>query len=447
MNLSSLELLNEAKRHYSKSGIVAAFCLAALFGLLSFTWNSHSLTLFNGLATPLTFAVCGYLLVTLPLASGWVVEKKNLIIFLLLAAWVLVADTRSGEFLPALARDTHWLLAAFLSVSITHLFRRLDHVMGVLQFVAATCILVLLLKLLATADTHVHWLLPPVFGHIRHLGLTIGMFTILLYLPGGDSQRAKLFCRLARIAGMSLVIWSGTRASILGILIAVSIIGLLLKEKRFLIEVVTDIAIAALLSRIPPPALPDAYDIMGRAFGAKSLNELSSFRLSMWADAINWLAGHERLFLGAGGNGFARIQTMWHAQIFPPDHIQPHNIVVQILTDWGIPGLALSLALMFSILLGSVKCLCADASRSLAFGALGYIFVTSMFDATLYHLEFLMYFSTIMGVIKASNQTGIKADTVCIPKGIVVAVLISVIGIHLSVAEYRIGLPWYFPTR
>ncbi|MGZ8174561.1 MULTISPECIES: O-antigen ligase family protein [Methylobacter] len=450
MNPGSSELLNEARKYCTKSEIVAVFCLAALFGLVTFAWKSHSVSIFNGLATPLTFAVCGYLLVTLPLASGWVVEKKHLVIVLLLSTWILIADTQSGQFLPALARDTHWLLAALLAVSISRLFRRLDHVMVVLQFVSATCILALLLTLFSEADTHIHWLLPPIFGHIRHLGLTIGLFTVLLYLPTGDSQMSKLFFRLSRIAGMSLVIWSGTRASILGILVALAIVGLLLKKKQFLIEAVTDIVVATLLSMIPPPAFPgdsSLYDILENTLGASSLNQASSFRLSMWADTINWLADHERLFLGAGGNGFARIQTMWHAPIFPPGHIHPHNVVVQILTDWGIPGLALSLVLIFSILLSSIGCLRADSSRALAFGALSYIFTTSMFDATLYHLEFLIYFSVIMGVITAGNQTSLKVDGIPISKSIIMATLIIVIGIHLSVTEYRIGLSWYFPTR
>ena len=102
----------------------------------------------------------------------------------------------------------------------------------------------------------------------------------------------------------------------LGILVALAIVGLLMKEKQFLIEAVTDIAVATLLSMIPPPALPGSsglFDIFGRTVRASSLDQASSLRLSMWTDTINWLADHERLFLGAGGNGFARIQTMWHA--------------------------------------------------------------------------------------------------------------------------------------
>jgi O-antigen ligase len=450
MNPSSSELRNEIRKYCTKSEIGAVFCLAALFGLLTFAWKSHSVILFNGLATPLTFAVCGYLLMTLPMASSWVVEKKNLVILLLLSTWILIADTQSGQFLPALARDTHWLLTALLAVSITPLFRRLDHVMVVFQFVSATCILALLVSLFGEPGGRIHWLRPPIFGHIRHLGLTIGLFTILLYLPGGDSQRSKLFFRLTRIAGMSLVIWSGTRASILGIFVALAIVGLLMKEKRFLIEAVSDIAVATLLSIIPPPALPGSsslFDIFGRTVLASSLNHLSSSRLEMWTDTINWLADNERLFLGVGGNGYARMQTVWHAVMSWPGHVQPHNAIVQILADWGIPGLALSLALIFSILVNSIRRPKADLSRALVFGSLAYIFVTSMFDATLYHLEFLIYFSVIMGVIIAGNQTSARVNSIRIPKSFIVVMLITVIGIHLSVTDYRIGLPWYFPTR
>ena len=122
MNPSSSELRNEIRKYCAKSDIGVVFCLAALFGLLTFAWKSHSVILFNGLATPLTFSVCGYLLMTLPMASNWIIEKKNLVILLLLSAWILFADTQSGQFLPALARDTHWLLVALLAVSISSCF-------------------------------------------------------------------------------------------------------------------------------------------------------------------------------------------------------------------------------------------------------------------------------------------------------------------------------------
>jgi len=450
MNTGSSELLNEVKKYCNKSESAVVFCLAALFGLLTFAWKSHSVTLFNGLAMPLTFVVCGYLLMTLPLASGWVVEKKNLVIILLLLTWILIADTQSGQFLPALARDTHWLLAALLAVSIAPLFRRLDHVLVVLQFVSVTCILALLVSLFGEPGGGIHYIRPPIFGHIRHLGLTIGLFTILLYLPGGDSQRSKLFFRLTRIAGMSLVIWSGTRASMIGILAALVITGFLIKEKQFLIEAVSDITVATLLSTIPPPAIPgdsSLWDLWRITFGANSINQASSSRLSMWVGTLGWLADHERLFWGGGGNGFARIQTMWHAAIYPAGHVQPHNAIVQILSDWGIPGLALSLTLILSILADSIRCLNTEPSRVLAFGSLAYIFVTSMFDATLYHLEFLIYFSVVMGMIIAGNPSSAEANSICIPKSFIVVMLIAVIGIHLSVTDYRIGLPWYFPTR
>ena len=144
MNPGSSELLNEIRKYCTKSEIGAVFCLAALFGLLTFAWKSHSVILFNGLATPLTFAVCGYLLMTLPMASSWVVEKKNLVI--VIVAVDVDPDCRYSvrPIFAGACRDTHWLLAALLAVSITPVFRRLDHVMVVLQFVSATCILALL---------------------------------------------------------------------------------------------------------------------------------------------------------------------------------------------------------------------------------------------------------------------------------------------------------------
>jgi hypothetical protein len=37
-------------------------------------------------------------------------------------AWVILSDALSGEFLPALARDVHWLILPLLVVLYTRLF-------------------------------------------------------------------------------------------------------------------------------------------------------------------------------------------------------------------------------------------------------------------------------------------------------------------------------------
>ena len=88
----------------NKAACRQALIVFGLFALLWFSWASHSRTLFNGLASPLFFALAAYLVV---LATQYklAVSPRSLLLFLLFAAWVVFTDARSGEFLPALAMD------------------------------------------------------------------------------------------------------------------------------------------------------------------------------------------------------------------------------------------------------------------------------------------------------------------------------------------------------
>lgn len=448
MKSLSSALFEEFQTLLKKSDLLGIISLVALFWLITFAWKSHAVTLFNGLATPLSFAVCAYLLMILSFSSEWQVKKNSLSIFLLLTVWILFVDTRSGQALPALARDTNWLLAMLLCLSFPAMLRQSAHLVMTLRLAASFCIVTVLITLFNNAYAYDNWHHPPIFGHIRHLGLSIGFFTLLLYLPEEDHRGSKLFFRLIRIGGLSLVIWSGTRASMLGIAIGITVCGLLVRKKQFWFEVLADVAVAAILSSLPPQALPGAsnlVDTTARTLQGSNLNQVSSSRVSMWTDTLHWLYDNGRLLNGVGGNGFARMQTLWQAEIKPAGHVQPHNLVIQILSDWGIIGLTLFSAL----LLVTARTIFATAewnrARIVALGTLIYLLVSSMFDASMYHLEFLVYFSVASGFLLSGTPP--KTAVIFIPKVLPAIVLIGVIGIHLAVTDHRIGLSWYFPTH
>lgn len=157
-----------------------ALIILGLFALLWFSWASHSRTLFNGLASPLFFALATYLVV---LATQYriAVTPRSLALFSLFAAWAVFADARSGEFLPALAMDSHWFILPLATLLIAQVFREYPLAFQAIRVGAALCIINLISTMLVNAEWYDTWHYPPIFGHIRHLGLSIGFLTILLF--------------------------------------------------------------------------------------------------------------------------------------------------------------------------------------------------------------------------------------------------------------------------
>lgn len=414
--------------------------ILGLFALFWFSWASHSLTLFNGLATPLFFALAAYLVV---LASQYkiAVRPRSLFLFALFAAWAVFADSRSGEFLPALAMDSHWFTLPLATLLMAQVFREFPLAFQAIRVGAAICIINLLLAIYLDAEWHFNWHYPPIFGHIRHLGLSIGFLTILLFSKTEVEGWASLFFRFSRILGVALVFWSGTRASVLAwsFGIAVFIYADRNWAKTLLIDCIAGIA----LSFIPEPAFPGS-GMFWRTLGAKSADALSSSRLAIWQSTLSGLTDIGRLWTGVGGNGFARLQVMHGAVISSPGHVQAHNGIVQSICDWGLTGLILLGSFFYQSTLRPIV-----ASRKnndpTALAGIVFILVTGMLDATLYHLEHLIYLAVSIAYL-ISQKKPEESKKIVIPAPLVIALLLWQALIHTQTFDYRIGLFWYFRT-
>jgi hypothetical protein len=103
------------------------------------------------------------------------------------------------------------------------------------------------------AEWYDNWHYPPIFGHIRHLGLSVGFLTILLFARTESSALVGAFFRIARILGLALVFWSGTRASILAWLCCMVIFVILDRSwlKTLLIDTATACQRNALIDTLP----------------------------------------------------------------------------------------------------------------------------------------------------------------------------------------------------
>lgn len=413
-----------------------------LFGLLWFSWSSHAVTLFNGLASPLFFALAAYLVF---LASQYrvSVSRSSLALFMLFGAWVIFVDARSGEFLPALAIDSHWLVLPLACLLIAEVFREYPRTFEVVQIGAALCIINLLLTLFSRAEWYDNWHYPPIFGHIRHLGLSIGFLTVILFTRTAATRSVSLFFRLSRILGLALVFWSGTRAAILAWILCIAVF--IYTDRSWAKILLVDSASAIALSLIPTPPLPNLPSVLGRSFGAASADAVTSFRLAIWQSTLAGLNDIGKLWTGVGGNGFARLQVMHEVVISARGHIQAHNIIVQCICDWGLVGLMLIVSFFYTSTMRPM--IAGDTHNNpTALAGVVYLLITGLFDATLYHLEHLTYLAIALAYL-FSQRRAEDSGSIAVPTPIVISLITGLTLSHIQALDYRIGLFWYFPTQ
>lgn len=430
-----------------------ALIILGLFALFWFSWASHSRTLFNGLATPLFFALAAYLVV---LASQYriAVSPLSLLLFSLFATWAVFTDSRSGEFLPALAIDSHWFILPLATLLMAQAFREFPLAFLAIRVGAALCIINLLLTMAVNAEWHENWHWPPIFGHIQHLALSIGFLSILLFAKNEMAGRVAVFFRLSRILGLALVFWSGSRSSLLAL--ACSMAVFIYCDRRWAKILLIDSIAAIALSLVPDPPFPKVAGVLPRFLGGERLrsldavtaDSLSSMRLTIWESLLSSLNAVGRLWTGVGGNSTARLQVMHGAVMNLPGHIRhvhAHNIIVQSICDWGLVGLTLLTGFFYQ---STLRPIIADRKNNdpTALAGIVYLLVTGMFDATLYHLEHLIYLAIALAWLISQKPTQ-DARKMAIPAPAVIAYLLGLALLHTQTLDYRIGLYWYFPTQ
>jgi O-antigen ligase len=288
----------------------------------------------------------------------------------------------------------------------------------------------------------------PVFNHVRHLGLSIGFMVAVLCVPAPGVARPALqiLIRVARIAGFAMVAWSGTRSAMLGVLVAVAVVCLASRTGR--IALIADLVIGIGLSTLfePQDATKGLLNAVTRTSSTGSLDQVSSMRLSMWVTTVQAMIEHGRLWTGLGGNGFMSLQVHLGGQVVPPDHIQPHNFLIQALSDWGVVGLALVAALIACIGKTVQRC---EKSAMLAIGLSGaaYIIVSGQLDATMYHLEHLIYFAVSLGIAASATVFCSPPHYHTMSVSNIRIILAGLTIVHLMSLDHRNAIAWYFPTN
>jgi O-Antigen ligase len=225
----------------------------------------------------------------------------------------------------------------------------------------------------------------PSATNIRQIGNVMG---ILALAPATafifrESNKTATFTVLAFMFLMTFVMWSGTRGSLLGFGIAVSIAGWQnrksIRSSRLLSLILLSL-LALLISLIFPTPAPEFGMI--RVAESFSSGDAASGRLQMWQTTIE--AIRNMPFFGYGAGTFrSNMASAWSFG-YPYNH--PHNFVLQFVYDWGVIGGGLALMLLarfgFAILTSDQG---TDEERFLSISGFVALIVMALIEGTLFH--------------------------------------------------------------
>lgn len=370
---------------------------AALFlALFIYSWKSVGWTRFDGLDTPLFLALSGFCLWQLarfPLELA----KAAILPYILWLSWVVFSDFYSLRFAAGFARDAHWLILPLFASICARLFRDDGRLIPLLRLGAAGSLIYIALHLVFfPSPPSASWLIEPVFGHVRHLCMAVGLLLVWLYDDAhlGPAGRALLVA--GRFTGLVILLWTGGRGAPIALALALGAFFALhapsrKRLPRYLIELVLAFVASEIVSL--GSDRHGWFSGLYRTISAESVDALSSSRLTIWGNALARLAEGYTLWTGGGGNGYIRLglarQFIFH----------PHNFVLQVLTDWGIVGLLIFANYLRAVLWPLRAAAFSGPGEALGVAIIVFLAAMGMIDGGLYHLQFLVGIGIAFGLL------------------------------------------------
>jgi hypothetical protein len=249
------------------------------------------------------------------------------------------------------------------------------------------------------------------YGHVRLFGLhmMVGTMTALALLveshPRPLQRLAIGLCAAINCGGM---LWSGGRAGVLGVAVALVVWYWRSpqQERRILRYSVPSVVVAGLaisLIQWSPESYLGWWNAAARSTVATSVNELSSTRLSFWQQT--WQQFLQSPWIGHGADAYRFITPKL-------DGSQPHNWALQFLLDFGVVGaFALGALLMWQTFRGLKDrwdlSPAAMMRRGTAAGLVACL-VTGLFDGVFYHAIALLPAAILVGIAGAAVAVNAK---------------------------------------
>ncbi|MFC1695060.1 O-antigen ligase family protein [Pseudomonadota bacterium] len=310
----------------------------------------------------LLFILAYFLFSKSPVNPDWIL-KTHQKVFLLFLLW-LVSITTSLLFSPyelmkeglAIRRYYQTIIhILFFSVVFRFLLNqeREKNSELLLLMIPSSCVvlafLFFLLWLTADNSSELNWFQYPPFGaHIRHIGYiaTAAACTAFAFLLHPAKSFGHKFSYLfLTVASLTFLFWTGGRSAAISFFsVFTLLVGYLIYVRSLragdLFVFCTTVLIAVFLSKHF-----DIFDWNGfsgqisRTIDSENVNGLLTGRLSYWESVVDSLEGH--WILGLGPQGY----------YFMPNRIfgvQPHNMFIQFIVEWGLVGASVFLVLLTS---------------------------------------------------------------------------------------------------
>jgi exopolysaccharide production protein ExoQ len=242
----------------------------------------------------------------------------------------------------------------------------------------------------------------PGFISVRLFGAMCGAilsYIVVLFFIDEHSKSTRFYLIMAISLTVGLVIWSATRAAIIGTIGSVCIIVMIYRIRtplRNFAAIFVATAIGATLATALIPHGDSAFMLYNPGDYNSAANATGG-RLELWSAA--WNNFKEVPLFGAGPGAM-----VWTAPDGVFRHIQPHNVFLQFLLHWGAIGGSAGLLLVAYAIISSHR-VCYRAQSVLpALAMFDCILIMSLFDGTLHFQRFLMMLSMSLGIIFAGAK-------------------------------------------
>ena len=289
-------------------------------------------------------------------ASQYELPRHEVLVFALWVICTVISVALSDHYAPATMRQWEWFTQILFAFCLWAFLKNNQnliiyaHLIVIAGFLLLCAGLVFYWNILPD-PYHYDWVgMMPHFINIRHFTHYCAALVILsaFFLLSDSTKYGHLagsFLLLSICWGF--LFWTGGRAGIGSAAIGLFILYLLSGNKK------KHVLVMILLSCFAGYLLSDIFAVEIRSLGLfnsikrTSLDNFLAARIELWQFSLKWIQACP--FFGLGPDGF---------RFFPDaDFIfhHPHNTLVQLTLDWGVPGILLFVYLQYRLMLRAVK--------------------------------------------------------------------------------------------
>lgn len=350
-------------------------------------------------------------LATILALPGWIASAIGILVAIDVGDALFIAPSSS----TAMMRSAMTMVHLLFGFSVFHLLRARsfsDYRMLWWALLAGTVLYLVIMAAFIAAivrpDTF-YWLH---FGlgvvNIRHVGFYVVVGAAMAFGISATEARPRFYW-LAVVAATlccTELFWSGSRAPLLALLVASFASAMLvpaLRRVRLLGALLIAYTSAAGLSLLyAPPAANFGLYRMLAAGSETAANAMTSGRVDLWSGSFRALLASP--IFGHGEAQFVKIVPEAQGFLY-----HPHNVLLQVLVQWGLAG-----TLIFLILAGLLwlrlfrGARIAGGPAAPAFLAVNTFAVYAMFDGVL----FFVYPMMIVAFLFAAGLAAGKADEI-----------------------------------